>query len=58
MIGEDAKDLGEVWINFVRNKLGLGENVGKLRVTWDPVKSVDTVGGQNGSGVQYGVSCG
>ena len=43
MIGEDAKDLGEMWINFVRNKLGLGENVGKLRVTWDPVKLVDTV---------------
>ncbi len=32
MIGEDTKDLGEVWINFAR-KLGLGENVSKLRVT-------------------------
>jgi hypothetical protein len=42
VIGEDAKDLGEVWINFAR-KLGLGENVSKLRVTWDPVKLVDTV---------------
>ena len=58
VIGEDAKDLGEMWINFARNKLGLGENVGKLRVTWDPVKLVGTVGGQYGSGVQYGMSCG
>jgi hypothetical protein len=31
-----------MWINFAR-KLGLGENVSKLRVTWDPVKLVDTV---------------
>jgi hypothetical protein len=37
-----AKDLGEVWINFAR-KLGLGEDVSKLRITWDPVKLMDTL---------------
>ena len=37
MIGQDAKDLCEVWINFAR-KL-----VNKLKVTWDPVKLVDTI---------------
>jgi hypothetical protein len=43
VIGQDAtKDVGEVWINFVR-KLSLGENVSNLRVTWDPVKLVDTI---------------
>ena len=42
MIWKDARDLGDVWINFAR-KLCLGKNVSKLRVTWDPVKLVNSV---------------
>ena len=42
MVGENTEDLGEVRINFA-GVLGLGEDVGKLRVTGNPMKLVNAV---------------
>ena len=42
MVGEDTEDLGEVRINFA-GVLCFGEDVGKLGVTGDPVKLMNTV---------------
>ena len=42
MVGENTEDLGEVRINFA-GVLSLGEDVGKLRVTGNPMKLVDAV---------------
>ena len=42
MVGENTEDLGEVRINFA-GVLGLGEDVGKLGVTGNPMKLVNAV---------------
>jgi len=42
VVGENTEDLGEVRINFA-GVLGFGENVGKLRVTGNPMKLVNAV---------------
>ena len=42
MVGEDTEDLGEVRINFA-GVLSFREDIGKLRVTWNPMKLVDAV---------------
>ena len=42
MVGEDTEDLGEMRINFA-GVLCFGEDIGKLRVTGNPLELVDTV---------------
>lgn len=42
MVGENTEDLGEVRINFA-GVLSLGEDVGKLGVTGNPMKLVNAV---------------
>ena len=42
MVGENTEDLGEVRINFA-GVLSLGEDIGKLGVTGNPMKLVDAV---------------
>lgn len=42
MVGENTEDLGEVRIDFA-GVLSLGEDIGKLRVTGNPMKLVNTV---------------
>jgi len=42
VVGENTEDLGEVRINFA-GVLSLGEDIGKLRVTGNPMKLVNTV---------------
>jgi len=42
VVGENTEDLGEVRINFA-GVLSLGEDIGKLRVTGNPMKLVNAV---------------
>ena len=42
MVGENTEDLGEVRIDFA-GVLSFGEDIGKLRVTGNPMKLVNAV---------------
>jgi hypothetical protein len=43
VVGEDTEDLGEVWINYIR-ELCHGKITGKLRVAADPMmRLVNTI---------------